>query len=920
MKMKNILLLVLGITVQLQISSQIYLPGKVEAEDYFDIKNAETKTIDSGLALTHFGPGDYAIYDVEVVQSGDYTMKFRVSTRHSGTKALITAGEDTILMTDVLNTGGWSNYQTFTTPVTLTEGRYEFKLQAINDGFNVDYFKTIETVPYPPRVNLEKPFYSQDYVEGEKVIFLAKANDDDGNISKVEFFINENKVGESHSAPFTDTVLGVAAGKNIEVTAKAYDNDDMTRTSLPEYINVYSSSTPKELQVYSVIPGGIETSDIEVYANGQQIPVEDLDGTKRIYVSRFAFGGKVDIKVVVTDPQINGYSIKPVSHNIQGEVKNNELHFSLVKPERLVVRINKYRDLCIFADAIIENAPDTSDADVYDAVIDFGIDNNGNYTYNELQSAIDSISAWGGGTLYLRDGVYKGHEDYLDIRSNVTMYLEPNVLITGCKIQFVEASHAKMWGHGAIDSDSIPIDGSKAGIFITQKSNHILVDGIFLRHLRGFTWCAIAIDSRYIKFINYKIVSSKDGSNTVNSSYVQFNNSYILSHDDCVAVKNLGGEPRISHDVHINNSIMECTRYGAIKLGTETNGSEFYNISYRDIDILDGARAHMIIVRDGAHIHHLTAENITVEKIGKPFHYIIEERGGLGKIDSVFVQNYNSWNKGYDSSVLQGFDSDHQIQHLFFEDVYLNGNPVEEVGDACFITNSFYNDVNFSFTNKRIPVENLGSYKIAQSSNWGTEINDLYDDNSSSMAKISGATSAWVEFDFGEEMNLIAARVHGDDNEKSAGWTMEAWNGSEYDTLFHKKYCYGNLWFEESITVTTQKVKITFHNAGGSDLAVGEIDFLTVNKLMVDNKNVSKKSDMGSDVYIYPNPTEGMLHIEGNDDITRIEIYNTNGQLVLSKKIESPSDPIHLSDLYKGMYFIKMIKGGQPVTKKLIIR
>ncbi len=61
------------------------------------------------------------------------------------------------------------------------------------------------------------------------------------------------------------------------------------------------------------------------------------------------------------------------------------------------------------------------------------------------------------------------------------------------------------------------------------------------------------------------------------------------------------------------------------------------------------------------------------------------------------------------------------------------------------------------------------------------------------------------------------------------------------------------------------------------------------------------------------------MEIEGNDDITRIEIYNTNGQLVLSKKIESPSDPIHLSDMYKVMYLIFCSSVGGFITVPFLV-
>ena len=64
---------------------------------------------------------------------------------------------------------------------------------------------------------------------------------------------------------------------------------------------------------------------------------------------------------------------------------------------------------------------------------------------------------------------------------------------------------------------------------------------------------------------------------------------------------------------------------------------------------------------------------------------------------------------------------------------------------------------------------------------------------------------------------------------------------------------------------------------------------------------------------VWPNPTNGLLHIDAADAI-KVELYNLVGQLMLSK--ENPND-IDLSDFEKGVYFLVISdkNGAKSITK-----
>ncbi|MHB8260361.1 MAG: N,N-dimethylformamidase beta subunit family domain-containing protein [Bacteroidia bacterium] len=66
-----------------------------------------------------------------------------------------------------------------------------------------------------------------------------------------------------------------------------------------------------------------------------------------------------------------------------------------------------------------------------------------------------------------------------------------------------------------------------------------------------------------------------------------------------------------------------------------------------------------------------------------------------------------------------------------------------------------------------------------------------------------------------------------------------------------------------------------------------------------------------NEVSIYPNPTDGNLFIRlVNAENASVEVYNTLGQLVLSKPIHSTTESINLENLNQGVYTIRVIQNN----------
>ena len=72
---------------------------------------------------------------------------------------------------------------------------------------------------------------------------------------------------------------------------------------------------------------------------------------------------------------------------------------------------------------------------------------------------------------------------------------------------------------------------------------------------------------------------------------------------------------------------------------------------------------------------------------------------------------------------------------------------------------------------------------------------------------------------------------------------------------------------------------------------------------------------LGLDVFIYPNPTDNYLFIEGNKNPIAVSIYNLLGAEVIAK---STTDKINVSELSKGVYIIRISDGVNQADKKFI--
>jgi|GEM_PF-1327991 len=76
-----------------------------------------------------------------------------------------------------------------------------------------------------------------------------------------------------------------------------------------------------------------------------------------------------------------------------------------------------------------------------------------------------------------------------------------------------------------------------------------------------------------------------------------------------------------------------------------------------------------------------------------------------------------------------------------------------------------------------------------------------------------------------------------------------------------------------------------------------------------------EQEKLNNEIRVYPNPTTGILNIEGEG---RIELYNSIGKLIYFGQCEAIKTTVDMSNYSDGVYFIKLINNGNCLTKRVI--
>ncbi|HLO89953.1 MAG TPA: T9SS type A sorting domain-containing protein [Lentimicrobium sp.] len=145
-----------------------------------------------------------------------------------------------------------------------------------------------------------------------------------------------------------------------------------------------------------------------------------------------------------------------------------------------------------------------------------------------------------------------------------------------------------------------------------------------------------------------------------------------------------------------------------------------------------------------------------------------------------------------------------------------------------------------------------------------------------------------------EVLRIVEASTHIDSTfswNPGSGWVFES---TETFNLTNYRWFANN--FGEVATLSIDQESIQFQYLSAIIINVPDVGFT-------------------SKINIYPNPAGDILYIDGNNPVTKVEIYSVSGQLILTSNNKNAVD---ISSLDSGVYVSKVYMNGMQSTSKFI--
>jgi hypothetical protein len=436
-----------------------------------------------------------------------------------------------------------------------------------------------------------------------------------------------------------------------------------------------------KLIVYPAIPGLIQSDLYSVKVNDKEIWTEkfrtNMDISKlpdwfiepytkvqqEIHQASFSSKGKLQISIRVPDP-IKKVSIHPLSREITSHISGNVLTFSLPGPDKIYIEIDSLPPLFIFANPI-ENK---------------------------------KISPKDPGIHYFGPGVHR--PGYIPLKDNETVYIAAGAIVYG-GIRANGVNNIRVIGRGILDGDN-----KFEQMVLVENCKNVLFEGVMIRNGDGWTNTLINCDG--LKYNNVKVISfgpGGDGIDPLNSRNIIISNCFLRCTDDCIAIKAPASGQNVNDVLIKNNAMIGFAFSDGVTIGFETNADSISNVTVRNCDVIlarggsrvEGHSGFSIICDGQAVINNVLYENIRVEKSEiKLFELQITDgtkygNGPPGHIKNIKLNNI-SWNhKG--PIVLKGFDENHRVQSVTFENCTVAGKLLSDLKTKLIQTGNFVDNV-----------------------------------------------------------------------------------------------------------------------------------------------------------------------------------------------------------------------------------
>ncbi|MDV7219761.1 putative Ig domain-containing protein [Streptomyces prunicolor] len=382
--------------------------------------------------------------------------------------------------------------------------------------------------------------------------------------------------------------------------------------------------------------------------------------TQNSSMAYFDFTGEVQVSVTYTADTVKKARIRPTSYDIAHKLDKSSatLTFTLTEPRNLSIEFNEdiFDNLQLFAGAIDTNPPSADDPDV----------------------------------IYFGPGVHSTPDGLLTVPSGKTVYLAGGAVLTS-RVVFDHVENAKLLGRGIVYQAP---NGGGCGV---NYCENIEIDGVTMLLPWGHSISAGQTQNLTIR--NLRSISATtwgDGIDLFCCKDVVIDGVFMRNSDDCIAVYNhrwdFVGD---STDIVLKNSTLWADVAHPINVGTHGNTDSpetIENLTISNIDILDHREPQLdyqgciaLNPGDSNLIRNVRIEDVRVEdfrwgqliNMRVMFNTSYNTSAGRG-IEMVYVKNLSYTGTHAATSHMVGYDANHAIKDITFENLVINGTLVSD--------------------------------------------------------------------------------------------------------------------------------------------------------------------------------------------------------------------------------------------------
>lgn len=443
--------------------------------------------------------------------------------------------------------------------------------------------------------------------------------------------------------------------------------------------------------------GVVISSDWRIIADNNEVPVFAVPVTRGgpHSFAGFDYSDSLYTPVSVTafplGKKVQTVCIAPRSAGIQAEIAEDGIHFVIDQPVHVTITINNEieQPLTLSVNPPQEQIPAKNDKNV----------------------------------LYYETGIH--HVNYLDLQSGCILYLEPGALLiadppkstekavnendwAGAKIyrDFIhgeKVTDIQILGRGIFDVSYL--DWHNRSLLRFSDCERVSVEGVTFVGAGAWTLTLFRCD--HVEINNVKMFSyreNSDGIDIVSSTNVTVRNSFIRTGDDAICLKSMALPPVCGgKNILVEKCVVWNDKVRCMGICCETR-NDISDITFRNNDVIrsyaDWTKelgALCIIVCDKAVISNVLFEDIRIEHevhyattlmIMKDFWSKDQEAGHIKQIHFKNI-TVDSPVKCY----LEGYDPDHRIEDVIYENIIIEGEKISSFNDNHFEWNPYYKNI-----------------------------------------------------------------------------------------------------------------------------------------------------------------------------------------------------------------------------------